>query len=78
MVYSFIAQHDITVMAYDDVVNLLGKPTAYYNYDEYPAYFVGPKNIESEYGKGYVLAFPTDRKTNKVRRYIIVPQISLN
>jgi hypothetical protein len=75
MVYSFIKRYDIHKMDAKDIKNLLGPSTAYYNYDEFPAYLVGPKAIKTEYGDGYLFAFPTDRKTGKIKKYIILPKI---
>lgn len=73
MVYSLSRNYVFNQMNKDQVHALLGKPTAYYEYDEFPAYFVGPKKIESEYGKGYLLAFPLDRETGLVRELVIIP-----
>lgn len=75
MVYSFLKNHNITTMTYDDMVNLLGKSTGYYNYDSFPAYLVGPKTVKSEYGQGYLLAFPTDDETGKIKGYRLIPDI---
>jgi len=75
MVASFLKTHDITNMTTQELRSLLGESTAYYEYDEFPAYFIGPKNIESDNGSGYLLAFPIDRKTGKIRKYIIEPPI---
>ncbi len=74
MVFSFLQQHDVTSMKVEDVQSLLGESTAYYEYDEFPAYLVGSKEIESEYGRGYLLAFPFDRETGIVRQYVILPK----
>ena len=75
MVHSFLANHKVEGMEVKEVYALLGKSTAYYEYDEFPAYIIGPKSIESVYGKGYIFAFPIDRSTGKVRKYIIEPDI---
>ena len=71
MAASFLKSHDITNMTTQELRSLLGESTAYYEYDEFPAYFIGPKNMESDNGSSYVLAFPIDRKTNKIKKYII-------
>lgn len=75
MVYSFIVSHDIHQMVAHDIKDILGPSTAYYNYDEFPAYLVGPKNIKTEYGNGYLFAFPIDRKTGRIKDFIIYPEI---
>lgn len=74
MVFSLLQKHNVKNMKVEDVQSLLGKSTAYYEYDEFPAYLVGSKEIESEYGRGYLLAFPFDRKTGKISQYIILPK----
>ncbi len=75
MVYSFIKKHDMHKMVPSDIKNLLGPSTAYYNYDEFPAYLIGPKNIKTEYGNGYLFALPIDRKTGKIKTFVIFPEI---
>ena len=72
MVFSLLHKYKVTKMKVEDIQSLLGKSTAYYDYDEFPAYLVGPKNIESQYGNGYILAFPFDRKLGMVRKYLIL------
>lgn len=74
MVYSFLKKHEIKKMEAGDIKNLLGASTAYYNYDEFPAYLVGPKSVKTEYGNGIVLAFPIDRKTGKIKGFVIYPK----
>lgn len=73
MVYSFFKTNDIYSMTAQDIKKLLGKPTGYYNYDEFPAYMVGDKSVQSNYGSGYILAFPIDRDTELISRYVIIP-----
>jgi hypothetical protein len=75
MVYSFISGRKIEKMTANEVINELGEPTAYYEYDEFPAYRVGANTVESEYGKGYVLAFPIDRDSGLVRKWVLVPSV---
>ena len=75
MVNSFLQMYNVQEMNTQEIYDLLGDSTAYYEYDEFPAYFVGPKSVESVYGKGYVLAFPIDRKTGKIRKFVIEPHI---
>lgn len=67
MVYSFLTKNNITNLQAADIYNLLGKSTAYYEYDEFPAYLIESSNKE------YTLAFPVNRETSKIRKYIIVP-----
>lgn len=74
MVFSLLQKYDVTNMQVEELQSLLGESTAYYEYDEFPAYLVGPENIESEYGNGYLLAFPFDRKTGVINKYIIHPK----
>lgn len=74
MVYSFLTQHDPVSLSSTDVKKLLGESTGYYDYDENPAYLVGPASVESEYGKGYLLAFVADKTSGKITTVKIVPQ----
>lgn len=74
MVFSFLKKHDVKKMRVEEIKSLLGNSTAYYEYDEFPAYFVGPKSIKSDYGDGYLLAFPFDRKSGVIRKYILIPK----
>ena len=74
MVHSLLHKYQVTKMKVEDVQSLLGKSTAYYEYDEFPAYLIGPKHIKSEYGSGYILAFPFNRKTGMVSKYLILPK----
>ena len=74
MVYSFLAQHDVKSLSSSEIRNLLGKPTGYYDYDENPAYFVGPTAVESSYGKGYLLAFVADKESGRIRGVKIIPE----
>jgi hypothetical protein len=75
MLSSFLKKHKPEELTRKEIEALLGPPTAYYDYDEFPAYLVGPTSIESSYGKGYVIAFITDRKTGYVSRVEMVPEI---
>jgi hypothetical protein len=75
MIYSFIKKHDIHKMIASDIKNLLGPSTAYYNYDEFPAYLVGPENVKTEYGNGFLFAFPIDRNSGKIKKFVILPKI---
>ena len=74
MVFSLLKKNDIKKMKVEEIISLLGNSTAYYEYDEFPAYLVGQKSIKSDYGNGYLLAFPFDRKTGLIRKYVIIPK----
>jgi len=69
MIYSFLKNHDIRNMNNNDIHQLLGKSTAYYEYDEFPAY-----NLILN-GRKYIIAFPVNRDTNKIRKYIFQPPL---
>jgi hypothetical protein len=71
MVFSFLSKHDYKTLTYQSVTELLGRPTGYYDYDTYPAYYVGPRSVESMYGKGYLLAFVTNNNNNVIDVKII-------
>ncbi len=75
MVESFFQQYDVQGKSTQELYRLLGESTAYYEYDEFPAYFIGPTSVESIFGEGYVLAFPIDRKSGKIRKFVIEPKI---
>lgn len=75
MVASLLAKHPATSLTAKQVISLLGTPTSYYEYDEYPAYMVGPKSVESDYGKGYVLAFVTDKDTGEIVQVLFIPEV---
>lgn len=75
MVYSLVSSHDLKTMDYQQIVALLGEPTAYYDHDTTPAYWVGSKSVKHELGHGYLLVFPTDHKTGLVKRYFIEPKL---
>ena len=74
MVFSLLKSHDVKKMKVEEIKPLLGESTAYYEYDEFPVYLIGSKSIKSDYGNGYLLAFPFDRKTGLIRKYIIIPK----
>ncbi|MEZ5479073.1 MAG: hypothetical protein R3E95_16800 [Thiolinea sp.] len=75
MLHSFMIQYNVVGMSPEELKELLGESTAYYDYDNIPAYLVGPNNIHSEYGNGYLLAFPLDHSTGLIKSYIIIPAI---
>ena len=74
MVYSFLAQHPVESLTTTRVQTLLGKPTGYFDHDENPAYFVGPSSVDSLYGKGYLLAFITNKKSGQVVDIKLLPE----
>ncbi len=74
MVFSFISQHDPQSLTAASIKEFLGPSTGYYDYDENPAYLVGPSSVESEYGKGYLLAFITDKTSGKITAAKIIPE----
>ncbi len=74
MVYSFLSQHDLKSLTSGDVRTLLGTPTGYYDYNENPAYLVGSSSVESDYGKGYLLAFVADKSSGKIVGVKIIPE----
>jgi hypothetical protein len=74
MVSSLLSQHAHKSLTSSSVRELLGAPTGYYDYDENPAYFVGPSSVESKYGKGYLLAFVVDKASGKIAAVKIVPE----
>jgi hypothetical protein len=75
MIASFLGKYAVTELTGKQVKDLLGPSTAYYDYDEYPAYLVGPKTVTSEYGKGYLWVFVTDKNSGKVREVILAPPV---
>ena len=78
MLYSFLSNNTIQGMSGTELQSYLGSSTGYYEYDEYPAYIIGPDTIEGSHGKGYLLAFPIDRDTGKVKRFVIDPPVKPN
>lgn len=67
MLDDFLDNHDVSQLSRKGVVSLLGEPDGYYLYDEFPAY-------RFKLTGDCVVAFPIDRKTNKVKEVIIEPQ----
>ncbi|TVO62699.1 hypothetical protein [Denitromonas ohlonensis] len=74
MVFSFLSQHTAASLSAVEVRQLLGEPTGYYDYDENPAYIVGPDSVESPYGKGYLLAFVADKSNGRITDVKIIPE----
>jgi len=75
MIASFLAKYRMTELTGQQVKSLLGPSTGYYDYDEYPAYLVGPKTVKTEYGNGYLWVFVTDKSSGKVRKVVLVPPV---
>jgi hypothetical protein len=73
MLASLLAKHRFAGTPAKDVKALLGPPTAYYDYDENPAYLVGPRSVKSPYGDGYLLVFLTDKNKGLVTEVRILP-----
>jgi hypothetical protein len=78
MIASFLGKYAVTDLNGKQVRHLLGPSTAYYDYDEYPAYLVGPKTVKSEYGNGYLWVFITDKSSGKVQKAVLVPPVQGN
>ncbi len=74
MVFSFLSEHDPKSLTSSSVKELLGSPTGYYDYEVNPAYFVGSNSVESEYGKGYLLAFVAEKTSGKILAVKIIPE----
>jgi hypothetical protein len=75
MIASFLAKYRVTELTGKQVRHLLGPSTGYYDYDEYPAYLVGPRTVKSAYGGGYLWVFITDKSDGKVRKVVLVPPV---
>ncbi|PID50416.1 MAG: hypothetical protein CR991_01415 [Proteobacteria bacterium] len=73
MLHSFMLQYNVVGMSPKYLKELLGESTGYYDYDNIPAYLIGSDEIHSEYGNGYLLAFPLDHSTGLIKSYIIIP-----
>ncbi len=73
MITDFLKHVEFIGKSKNEIVEILGKPTAYYDYDEFPAYVFGPKSVSSEYADGYIIAFITDSSSGKVVEYEIIP-----
>lgn len=69
MIYSFLKNNNINNMTKSEIHQLLGDSTAYYEYDEFPAYNLISNDTE------YILAFPINRETNKIKKYVFEPTL---
>lgn len=56
MVYSFLKEYSVTGMKSETLIDLLGEPTGYHEYDHDLPYHIGG-NVQSQYGEGYLLVF---------------------
>lgn len=56
MVYSFLKEYSVTGMKSETLIDLLGEPTGYHEYDHDLPYLIGG-NVQSQYGEGYLLVF---------------------
>jgi hypothetical protein len=70
MLASFLDQHAVEGMKAGELEALLGAPTAYADYDEDPAYLVGPAGL-----RGHLPVFGTDRRTGRVVSVQLVPPV---
>ena len=75
MLASFFAKYPVDRLTARQVKEVLGEPAGYDDYDENLAYFVGPANIESKYGKERMLVFITDKRTGKIDEIELVPPL---
>lgn len=75
MLASFLNKYPAEQLTGERVRQLLGKPTGYADYDEDPAYVVGPATVSSKYGNGYLVIFVTDKTTGRVLETRLVPEI---
>jgi hypothetical protein len=75
MIYDFLSRNSpITDRSFEFVLNNLGSSTGYYEYDLYPAYYIGPKPKEGD-AKAYLIAFIIDHKSGQVRDIHIHPEL---
>mgnify|MGYP000296433805 CR=1 FL=1 len=73
MAYDLIKKVQSEKLNSEQIKDLLGQPTGYFDYDETPAYFVGPQTVTSQYGKGYLIAFPFDPQTAYPLTPVVIP-----
>lgn len=74
MLASLLDKHRLVGHPAKEAVALLGKPTGYYEYDENPAYFVGPGTVKSGFGDGYLLVFLTDKASGRITDIRLIPR----
>lgn len=71
MVYDLIKNHKVMDVSRDRIIEMLGTPTAYYEYDEFPAYLVGYASATEVEGDSYVLAFLVNHSTGKTYKFVL-------
>lgn|SRR5690554_604930 len=77
MLYSYLKQREpISNLTRAQIEEELGPATGYYDYDEFPAYYVGPKP-DGVKQPAYLVAFITDHQTGKVKGIHIEPSLKL-
>ena len=76
MLYDLLKTHNLIGQPVEVENELLGEQTSYYIHDSFPAYQVGPTNVHSVHGIGYIMAFITDPQTGRVVKYDVVPKLS--
>lgn len=70
MMASFLRKHPAEGMSTAELKQLLGEPTAYADYDQDPAYLVGPGSA----GRGQLLVFRTHRLTGRIVEVQVLPE----
>jgi len=75
MLASFLSKNGGKQLTATEVERMLGAPTGYADYDEDPAYVLGPSTVQSEYTKGYLLVFITDKETGRVVDIRLIPEV---
>ena len=75
MIYDFIQMNSpITNKDRSFIISQLGENTGYYDYDHFPAYYIGPRPPDSN-AKAYLIAFTINHKTNRVTSVHVEPPI---
>ena len=75
MIYDFIRTNSpITNKDRSFIISQLGENTGYYDYDHFPAYYIGQKPPNSD-AKAYLIVFLVDHKTERVTGIQIEPPI---
>ena len=75
MIYDFMHRNTpITNKHRSFIISQLGESTGYYDYDHFPAYYIGPKPPNSN-AKAYLFAFTIDHKTDQVTGIYIEPPV---
>lgn len=75
MLYSYLKKHKpISNLTRAQIEEELGPATGYYEYDEFPAYYVGPKPSGGDQ-PAYLVAFITDHQTGKVKGIHVEPSL---